>query len=335
MVLFSNTSMGCPLLLINNQTWNESIYLNKLDRYIYSATEWLPGMKRLTIDTTGTRYTLEEAGDGLWFFKGWQDFFKSAGLTTFDEFVRLSGEEVDRNRRSLVYRLKLGEGNQVFYLKLHTNYVRRNLTTLYKKVLITQIELTNMMHYARAGLDELEPVACGWRSGKDGISSFLLIKELDGYQSLQDFLNGPDCSSKQERRGVAKAIVAMLGKMHGCGLAHIELFSWHIFVKKTEDGHYLAHPIDLERTVKKNNWPWSQWLIRRKHANDLAVLNLTVPWPQISSAERMRFYHDYCKTMGIRKNDRSLIKRIRAIEKHRGRRSKFQSAGVFTRMSAK
>ncbi len=292
-------------------------------------------MKRLEIDTTGTRYALEEGDDGLWFFKDWRDFLKSAGLTKFDQFVLLSGEEVDRNRRSLVYRLKLGEDNQVFYLKLHKNYVRRNLTTLYKKVLITQIELTNMMHYARAGLDELEPVACGWKSGEDGVSSFLLIKELDGYQSLQDFLNGPDSSSKQQRYAVAKAVGAMLAKMHGSGLAHIELFSWHIFVKKTEDGHYLAHPIDLERTIKKDNWPWSQWLIRRKHANDLAVLNLTIPWPQISSAERMRFYHAYCKTMGISKKDRSFLKLILAIEKHRGRRSKFKPAGVFTRMSAK
>ncbi|MEA3467477.1 MAG: lipopolysaccharide kinase InaA family protein [Thermodesulfobacteriota bacterium] len=292
-------------------------------------------MKQLTIDTTGTRYTMKEGGDGLWFLKGWRDFLKSAGLTTFDQFVHLSGTEVDRNKRSLVYRLKLGEDKQVFYLKLHTNYVRRNLSTLYKKVLITQIELTNMMHYARAGLDELEPVACGWRSGEDGISSFLLIKELDGYQSLQDFLTGSDCSSRQQRRAVAEAVVAMLAKMHGYGLAHIELFSWHIFVKKTKDGHYLAQPIDLERTINKDNWPWSQWLIRRKHANDLAVLNLTVPWPHISSAERMRFYHAYCKTMGISKNDRSFFKLILGIAKHRGRRSKFQPAGVFARMSVK
>lgn len=284
------------------------------------------------IDTSGTRYELEEGGDGLWFFKDWGDFLKSAGLTEFDQFVHLSGLEVDRNRRSLVYRLKLGEENHVFYLKLHKNYVKKSLTTLYKKVPLTQIELTNMMHYARAGLDELEPVAWGWRSGAEGDVSFLLIKELEGYQSLQDFLNGPDGSSRQQRRAVARAVEAMLAKMHRCGLAHIDLFSWHVFVKKIEDGHFLAHPIDLERTKVKGGWPWSQWLIRRKQANDLAVLHLTVPWPQISFAERMSFYHAYCKSLGLSDKDRSFVRLILATARHRGRKRKFKPFGVAARL---
>ena len=287
------------------------------------------------IDTTGTQYELEDCGDGLWVFKGWQDFLKSAGLTEFNQFIQLSGKEVDRNRRSVVYRLTLGEEKQVFYLKLHENHVRRRLTTLYKKVPFTQIELTNIMHYARAGLDELEPVAWGLRPGDHGYNSFLLIKELDGYQALDDYLNGPDCSSRQQRRAVAKAVVVMLAKMHCCGLAHIDLFSRHIFIKKTKDDHFLAHPIDLERTANKGGWPWSQWLIRRKQANDLAVLHLTIPWPQISYAERMEFYHAYCKKTGIRKGDRSFLKLILAIAKHRGRKSKFEPFGVSTRLWAK
>ena len=284
------------------------------------------------IDTTGTRYELEEGGDGLWFFKGWRDFLTSAGLTEFDQFVLLSGREVDRNPRTVVYRLELGEEKQVFYLKLHKNYVKKSLSTLYKKVLVIQLELANMMHYARVGLDELEPVAWGWKSGEDGIVSFLLIKELDGYQSLQDFLNGPDCSSRQQRRAVAEAVETMLTKMHGCGLAHYDLFTWHIFVKKTGEGRFLAHPIDLERTKLKGGWPWSQWLIRRKQAADLAVLNLTVPWPQISSAERMRFYHAYCKSLGISDKDRSFLKLILSTARYRGLKRKFKPFGVVARL---
>jgi len=126
----------------------------------------------------------------------------------------------------------------------------------------------------------------------------------------------------------------MLAKMHCGGLAHIDLFSWHVFVKKTGEGHFLAHPIDLERTKVKGGWPWSQWLIRRKQANDLAVLHLTVPWPQVSSAERMRFYHAYCKSLGIRKKDRSFLKLILATARHRGRKRKFKPFGVAARLGS-
>ena len=286
------------------------------------------------IDTTGTRYELEEGGEGLWLFKGWRDFLASAGLTEFDHFVLLSGTEVDRNRRSLVYRLRLGEEKQLFYLKLHKNYVKKSLSTLFKKVVLTQIELMNMMHYARAGLDALEPVAWGWRSGEDGDISFLLIKNLDGYQSLQEFLNGPGCSSRRQRHAVARAVKSMLVKMHRYGLAHVDLFSWHVYVKKIGESDFRAHPIDLERTKVKGGWPWSQWLIRRKQANDLAVLHLTVPWPQISSAERMRFYHAYCKSLGSNVKDRSFLKLVLTTARHRGRKRKFKPFGVAEKIGA-
>lgn len=208
--------------------------------------------------------------------------------------------------------------------------MKNGLGTFFKKVPYCKIELNNMMHYTRAGLAELEPVAWGWRSGKEDVA-FLLIKELDGYVSLQEWLKSPDCFSAKKRRKVSTAIARMLALMHSYGLAHIDLFTWHIYLKKDGDG-FKAHPIDLERTKVKSFWPWSPWIMRYKQVNDLAVLHLTAPWPQISFSERMRFYYDYCSFVGIKPGDRSFLKRIMAIARHRGRKRKFKRFGVAERL---
>ncbi len=278
-------------------------------------------------DTHGTRHRVERVSDDLWIFNGWRDFLSAAGLTDFDAIAARTGEEMDRNRGSVVYRLELGPERQVFYLKLHKNYYKQTLKTLYRKIPYSKIELECMMHYARAGLDELEPVAWGWRSHAAENISFLLIGELAGYQDLYQWLETPESKLAENRRAVGRAVAEMLGRMHSHGIAHIDLFSWHIFIKKQGDG-YRAHPIDLERTRIRGRWPWSSWLSRRKQANDLAVLHLTLPWPRISFSERMRMYHEYCRIMGITPNDRSFLRLVLAIAKHRGRKGKFQRYGV-------
>lgn len=285
------------------------------------------------IDTAGTRYEIMKKGESLWFLNDWEEFLGSVGLEELDDFLRLSGKEMDRNRRSVVYRLELGVNKTVFYIKIHRNYVKKGLGTFFRKIPYCKIEVNNMMHYARAGLEELEPVAWGWRSGKVNVA-FLLIKELDGYLSLQEWLESPDCLSAKKRRKVSTAIARMLALMHSYGLAHIDLFTWHIFIKKDGDG-YRAHAIDFERTKVKGFWPWSQWLMRYRQANDLAVLHLTAPWPQISFSERMRLYHDYCSFIDIKAGDRFFLKRILAIARHRGRKGKFKRFGVADRLRRK
>ena len=285
----------------------------------------------MRINTDGTRHVLINREDGLCFFKEWEAFLESVGLTKFDDFLHLTGKEVDRNRATVVYRITLGDAKQVFYIKLHRNYVKRNMKSFFQKVPYSGIELNNMMHYARAGLDDLDPVAWGWRSGPDGDDSFLLLKELTGYVSLQQWLGGPEIAFQKERRSVSHAVAVMLAKMHDHGLAHIDLFSWHVFIKKLDHG-FFAHPIDLERTKIKQDFFGSEWLIRRKQANDLAVLHLTVPWPLISFAERMRFYDDYCRIRGINDRKRSFLKLVLSIARQRGGKKKFTTYGVAAKL---
>lgn len=279
------------------------------------------------INTDNTRHFVKKKGDHLWFFNNWQDFLANAGLTEFNHFMKLSGVQVDRNRATVVYRVVLGDKKQVFYIKIHKNYFKRNIKSLFKKEPYSRIELRNLMHYARADLDVLEPVAWGWRSGVNGEENFLLIQELNDYVSLQEWLKGTEGLSFERRQNVALAVIKMLSKMHNNGLAHVDLFSWHIFIKN--DGKKChAHPIDLERTKKKGFFPGSDWLIRRKQANDLAALHLTIPWPLVSFSERMRYFKEYCRLRGINDQDRSFLNLVLSIARHRGRKKKFKPFGV-------
>lgn len=280
------------------------------------------------IDTYGTRYSIEKLAVDLWVFQGWQDFLKHLKLNTFDSFLGLSGEVVDRNRRSVVYRLVLGEGQRIFYLKIHRNYFKKNLRTLYKTVPVIQTELTNLMHYARAGFDVLEPVACGWHPVKGGGDSFLLVEDLQGYRSLQEWLADAEIETHGFHGKISEALASMLAKMHTYGLAHVDLFSWHVFLKK-DQGKFKAIPIDLERTKIKGNWPfWSQLRIDRKQANDLAALHLTVPWPQVSMRQRLRFFLNYCRLMNGQCGNKRQLRKVLSIAGLRGQHKKFEKFGV-------
>jgi hypothetical protein len=291
--------------------------------------------RQYTIDCTGTKNSLCQHGRSLWIFHPWKQFLDEIGLQKFEDFSKLTGKEMDRNRRSVVYRLELGAEKEIFYLKIHTNYYKRGLKTLYRKVPYPQIELANMMEYARAGLKKLEPVAWGWKQGTaEGDISFLLIKELSGYKSLKEWLKDPACATPRQRRPLARAVARMMATMHDHGLAHIDLFTWHIFAKK-EGEQWTAHPIDLERTQRQGCWPWSKLLNRHNQANDLAVLHLTTPWPLISLSERMRCYHDYCTLRNLPKGDRFFLAQVLSIARHRGRKGKFQVYGVAEQLRGK
>ena len=44
------------------------------------------------INTSGTRYKIVSEADDYWVFEKWQDFLANAGLTSFDDYLALSGK---------------------------------------------------------------------------------------------------------------------------------------------------------------------------------------------------------------------------------------------------
>ncbi len=263
---------------------------------------------------------------------GWQELLQACGLNRFENFFALAGEVVDQNRRSVVYRIELGDSPRVFYLKCHKNYVKRKAGAFFRPKPMIYTELENMMHYARAGFDALDPVAWGWQQDKDGGNSFLLIADLTDYRPLQSYLdNDLVMKSVERRRAISNALSSGLAAIHDAGLAHRDLFTWHVFLGPSLSG-YKLQPIDLERSEKKGAMIWSSFMIKRKQIDDLASLHLTVPWPLVSFSERMRFFHDYRKKRGMSGSGRKLLKAVLKRAGHKGHRRKFKPFGVAERL---
>lgn len=202
------------------------------------------------IDSSGTRYTLLPWSENVHVFDGWQNFLKKNSLVTLENFLKLNGDVVDINKRSVVHKITLGESNKVFYLKVHENYTRKDISTLFKRIPVVQIELENLMYYGRCRLDALEPVAIGWQYNKKTGKGFLLLQDLIGFKSLQKWLSASDfVHNKLLLQKMTNSLADMVSTVHENGLAHMDLYSWHIFMKKEGDD-FICQPIDLERTKK-------------------------------------------------------------------------------------
>ncbi len=282
------------------------------------------------LDTEGTRYTVADFAQDTWVFGEWESFLREQGLHDLSSFLTLKGEVVDRNRRSVVYRITLGSDKKIFYLKIHKDYYRQNLRTLYRKIPVLSTELTNLMHYGRAGIDTLEPVAWGYQPSPVGGDGFLLLEELAGFCSLREWLATP--RQYNELQSMATSCGIMARTMHRAGLAHIDLYSWHIFVKDSSAGYQVV-PIDLERTKVQSKIPLSALFIRLKQFNDLAVLHLTVAWPQVSDALRMKFFLMWLETDRLSRwhkmQARFVIQLSRYLAK---KRKKFRQDGMAARL---
>jgi len=190
------------------------------------------------------------------------------------------------------------------------------------------------MVYARYGFDAVEPVAYGCQTTGGVTRGFLLIEELTGYSSLRELLSQTETIDKKVLNSLTDHLAETVATIHENGLSHMDLYSWHIFMKQFNNT-WRCQPIDLERTVIKGNFPWSQWFVRLKQIRDLAVLHLTVPWPEVKDSVRLRFFLRYRKHQKLTKTDKKIIYRILRVARRLGKkRSKFRLYGVAERLAS-
>lgn len=282
------------------------------------------------IDSKNTPFTFQQLSQNCGVLTEYKAFFNELGLITVDDFFSLRGQIVDKNRRSEVHKIILGNPPKTFYLKLHHNFVKRPKRNPLRKEPMILRELRNMMHYARAGFCELKPAAWGWKKTKKGGRSFLITPELRNYYSLHELLNDPKKNEKNryKLKDMIWATAMMLRKMHDAGITHIDLFSWHIYLK-FEDGNISIQPLDLERTRLCGHTPIIAKKIFKRHIiDDLAALNLTVNWPEITIKDRMTFLKIYLNESSTDRIPRKLIHDIIKRSKHRGIKPKFQQFNV-------
>ncbi len=284
------------------------------------------------IDTNNTPLTFRALSHDVGAHEKFYNFFKKQGLTTVNDFFALSGQIVDRNRRSEVHKITLGVPPKTFFLKLHHNFLKRRKFNPFIKEPMILRELKNMALYLKAGISVPLPAAWGVKLDGKEVLSFLITPELENFQSLKVIVESEAfLQNRNIREQVSKSIASTLAKMHKAGLAHIDLFSWHIFVK-IGAGKVKVAIIDLERTKQQSKLPFLASNFYKRTMDDLAALNLTVPWPQVSNSMRLRFFNTYISEGGFEQIKYKLIWYILKRSCHRGKKSKFAYYKVAQRL---
>ena len=164
------------------------------------------------------------------------------------------------------------------------------------------------MHLERArslGIDVPDVVAAGETIGPGAtLKSFVMIAELTGCEAVNEALprlaRQLSCEHFEAlKRRLAAEIARMTAAMHRARAFHKDLYLCHFFLSNDhlgeDEGPFRLSLIDLHRLSQHAIWPdWWRW-------KDLGqLLFSTYDVEGINDRDRLRFWRDYCRTIGIR-----------------------------------
>lgn len=255
---------------------------------------------------------------------------EDAGLADFDGvWAFCGGREVTRHRDRSVVEIELTHAGETrrFYLK---RLSRAHLKRLIEEMLAFEWPLSKCRRewesaeaLSGTGVSAAPMAAMGERRlGPFPLESFLVVEAAYGAETLDVFLVGPAAPrTHHERTAFIAALSHSLARMHSAGLFHRDLYAKHIFVRR-EGGKFVINIIDLQRMHRGTG--------RRHLAADLAALNVTLPWRTATSADRLRFLHEYVRARWgdvpggfTRRLARGILKRCA----HIAGRKKFRNIG--------
>jgi heptose I phosphotransferase len=166
-------------------------------------------------------------------------------------------------------------------------------------------EWVHLEHVRALGIDVPEVVATGERIGpRAGLRSFLMVAELAGCEAANESL--PRLAGVLDARSFAGLKHRLVSKMarivatlHGAGVFHKDLYLCHFFFDPLQvqpnRGGFRVALIDLHRLGKHRLWSdWWRW-------KDLAQLLYSTHGVEgITGRDRLRFWMQYCRLVGIR-----------------------------------
>jgi len=185
----------------------------------------------------------------------WQPFFEEAGLRTFDDFFqRFEGTPINKNtKRSVVMRtFERAGGTKILFMKRFFNphfkdmlFAVRNWGGLCSQ---GQLEWNSANYLLEHGISTYRPACFGHRTVA-GIErqSFFITEQLAG-QCLMDVihdhwrnLNG------DEQNRLLRELALWIQKIHQLGISLPDLYVYHLFVDKGQEGRFNFAVIDLHR----------------------------------------------------------------------------------------
>ncbi|MCU0722523.1 MAG: hypothetical protein MUC63_02715 [Planctomycetes bacterium] len=255
---------------------------------------------------------------------------EALGLRRFSEALAyIGGATVDANRKRSVVRVEWG--GRAFFLKRFTRPPAKDalwqLIRGRRPRTHAEVEGGMIRAFREAGLDAPEVAAWGEEAGR-GLRrrSFLLTAGLPDALPLPMFLeeNRAALRSPRARGAFAGALAGTVRRMHDAGLAHPDLYSYHVFVRGTPASPSFAF-IDLHRAFRRET-PCLLDAVR-----DLTSLHLTLPPVFVTRSDRVRFLSRYFGGGKLRPAGRQLARKILLRAKRVGGRGKFKALAERTK----
>jgi tRNA A-37 threonylcarbamoyl transferase component Bud32 len=215
------------------------------------------------------------------------------GLVTADDFLGLDGVVCCGHPDRHVLRVALGKGAKAvsaFLKREHRTRWRDRLANVWAGFGLASRsfrEFTLLRRLENTEVGGPEAIAVG---EDDNGRAFLLLRDLEGYQDLRQFLADMTPSTLSKRRDVARQLGAALARLHNAGFEHADLYSKHVLVSPAPAPQFLAFRfLDWQRARKQARVGWS------KRWRDLAALDATLAEALANARERLLVLHTYLK----------------------------------------
>ncbi|MEQ8768399.1 MAG: lipopolysaccharide kinase InaA family protein [Planctomycetota bacterium] len=244
-------------------------------------------------------------------------WLESIGLASFEDVFEgePNGTAIERHRHRDVWRID-GPGERKLYLK---RYHRRHLKDRWPDWRRGRparsdaaIEIERLEWFVASGLDTV--TVASWGESEPGLGSFLITVGEPGWIGLDAWLETHVEASNRSLRAVARALGAEIARMHGAGLRHPDLSSWHVLVPEDEPAPSRFRHLDL---LRASRGPAS----RRRRARDLTCLVASLPMLELDRRLRWVFLREYEKVFGGRSERPALLRAVRLrLERVRDRK---------------
>jgi hypothetical protein len=238
------------------------------------------------------------------------------GLAKAGEVLALQGIVCCGHPDRHVVRVTIGKGNlavPAFLKREHRTRWRDRLVNAwagYGLCSRSHREFTILRELEKTGIGTAEPIAAG--EDDDG-RAFLLIRELEGYQELRQFLCEMAAASISKRRDIARQLGVALARIHAAGFDHPDLYAKHVLVSPAPAPQFIdVRFLDWQRSRR---WPQVSWARRWL---DLAALDATLADDLATPRERLCVLYAYlrgCRRPQERHNGITLALAARAIRK--------------------
>jgi hypothetical protein len=246
----------------------------------------------------------------------YRDLLARHGLVTAGDFLALPGVVCCGHPDRHVARVMLGKGDDAvpaFLKREHRIPWRDRLANAWAGVGFvsrSRREFALLRELEATDIGVPEAIAAG--EDDDG-RAFLVVRELDGYQDLRQFLRDLATSPPAKRRDIVRQFGAALARIHAAGYHHPDLYSKHVLVSPAPPPQFLAFRfLDWQRSRRRPLVPWpTRW-------RDLAALDATLADELATPRERLLTLYAYlrgCRTHHDRHRGITLAAGVHAIRK--------------------